>query len=78
MEYVSLWASAVRSGGGTLSGALTRGLQQPPTSCFLSLWQLTRAQVSVHPECLFQPPHLDAKLNWRKKMNRSFVSLSIY
>lgn len=53
------WASAVRSGGGVLS--VTRGLKQPPTSCFPCLWQLTREQVSVHPEWLFQPPHLDAE-----------------
>lgn len=63
---ISQWASAVRSGGGVLSG--TRGLRQPPTSCFPCLWQLTRERLSVHPEWLFQPPHLDAgaelELKW--------------
>lgn len=55
-------ASAVRSGGGVLSGI--RGLKQPPTSC---LWQLTREQVSVHSEWLFQPPHLDARAELEQK-----------
>lgn len=50
---ISQWASAVRSGRGVLS--VTRGLEQPPTSCFP-----LPVQVSVHPEWLFQPPHLDA------------------
>lgn len=62
---IGQWASAVRSGGGVLSG--TRGLKQPPTSCFLCLWQLNREQVSVHPEWLFQPPHLDAGAELEQK-----------
>lgn len=61
----SQWASAVRSGRGVLS--VTRGLKQPPTSCFPCLWQLTREQVSVHPEWLFQPPHLDAGAELEQK-----------
>lgn len=59
---ISQRASAVRSGGGVLSGI--RGLEQPPTSC---LWQLTREQASVHPEWLFQPPHLDARTELEQK-----------
>lgn len=59
---ISQRASAVRSGGGVLSGI--RGLKQPPTSC---LWQLTREQLSVHPEWLFQPPHLDARAELEQK-----------
>lgn len=73
---ISQWASAVRSGRGVLS--VTRGLRQPPTSCFPCLWQLTRERVSVHPEWLFQPPHLDAGAEPEQKMNRFFVSLAIY
>lgn len=70
---ISQWASAVRSGGGVLSG--TRGLQQPPTSCFPCLWQLSRVQVSVHPEWLFQPPHLDAGAELEQKWIDSLFHL---
>lgn len=62
---ISQWASAVRFGKGVLSG--TRGLKQPPTSCFPCLWLLTREEVRVRPEWLFQPPHLDARAELEQK-----------
>lgn len=46
---------------------VTRGPKQPPTSCIPCLWPLTREQVSVHPEWLFQLPHLDAGAKLEKK-----------
>lgn len=62
---ISQWASAVRFGKGVLSG--TRGLKQPPTSCFPCLRLLTREEVRVRPEWLFQPPHLDARAGLEQK-----------
>lgn len=43
------------------------GFEQPLTSCSLCLWQLTTERVRVHPEWLFQSPHLDAEaeLEWK-------------